>query len=152
MNLIIIFIILFTQPVLLQTVTQADQDSAMRKAKSIHQEQYEYYKQLQKASQITIKDFRFVLKEPNPTDSSTTIVYQLPIKSKIEIDVYNINGDKIKTIVTGEIVEGEHLAIWDNRDADDQAMENGIYLIKFNAEIEGIQKSFQKTAKVLVFH
>jgi hypothetical protein len=147
MKPIIPFIILLSQLAVAQIPTPAEQDSALKRAKSIHQEQYEYYKQLQK---ITIDDFRLALKEVNPANFSTTIEYQLPLKSKIKIDVYNIYGDKIKTIVKDEITEGEHIAIWDNRNADDQIVENGIYLIKFNAEIEKIRKSFQKTVKVLV--
>jgi hypothetical protein len=149
MKLIIPFIILLSQLLVAQIPTPAEQDSALKRAKSIHQEQYEYYKQLQK---ITIDDFQLALKEVNPTSSNTTIEYQLPIKLKIEIDVYNINGDKIKPIVTGEITEGEHIAIWDNRNADDQLVQNGIYLIKLNAEIEKIRKSFQKTTKILVLN
>ena len=149
MKLIIPFIILLGQLVVSQIPTPAEQDSAMKRAKSIHQEQYEYYKELQK---ITLDDFRLALKEVNPTNSNTTIEYQLPIKSKIKIDVYDINGDQIKTIETGELTEGEHIAIWDNRNADDQIVENGIYLIRFNAEIEKIRKNFQKTVKVLVLN
>lgn len=149
MKLIILVIFLLSQLVISQIPTPAEQDSAMKRAKSIHQEQYEYYKELQK---ITIDDFRLALKEVNPINSSTTIEYQLPIKSKIEIDVYNIYGDKIKTIATGELTEGEYIAIWDNRNANNQIADNGIYLIRLYAEIEKIRKSFQKTVKVLVLN
>jgi flagellar hook assembly protein FlgD len=143
---------LLRQLVNLQTTNQAEYDSAMKKAKSIHQEQYEHYKQLQRASEITDEDLQLVLKNPNPANTQTTLAYQLPIKSKIEMDVYNIYGDKIKTVVTGEITEGDHMAIWDNRNAENNVVESGIYLIKFSAKIEGIQESFQRRVKLLILN
>ena len=150
MHIIISLIILLGQPVLPQSAAQTSQDSAMKNAKSIHREQYEYYKQLQRAPEITVEDFHFALKNPNPANTESTIAYQLPMNSMIELNIYDLFGRKIKTFASGKITEGEHLATWDHINAENKVVESGIYLVKFNATIDANKRHFQKTLKLLI--
>lgn len=66
---------------------------------------------------------------PNPFNSSTTIRFFLPRLSNIRIEIYNIIGEKIKTL-SNEISEpGEHVITLDATD-----FSSGIYLLRFYAE------------------
>ena len=66
---------------------------------------------------------------PNPVKDRATLNYTLDQQSVVSIDVYNIIGNKVKTIVPGIQNSGEHTIDlnFDSKPA------NGIYFIKLNA-------------------
>jgi hypothetical protein len=57
---------------------------------------------------------RFVLRQnyPNPFNASTVINYALPYTSHVTIDVYNILGGKIETLVDTQQPAGNHQVVW----------------------------------------
>ncbi len=79
--------------------------------------------------------FRFELKNnyPNPFNPTTTIEYTIPVKSDVEISIYNLLGQKVKTIVNGEESAGEHNVSWDGTDFSDSRVASGIYLYRIVA-------------------
>ena len=50
---------------------------------------------------------------PNPTNSSITIKYYIPVNSLVTIEVFDVLGRKIETIVNETQSMGPHAAIWD---------------------------------------
>jgi hypothetical protein len=60
---------------------------------------------------------------PNPFNSSTLIRYTLSQKSKIELTIYNLLGEKIATLINGVQAGGQHQVSWQ---ADN--LSSGIYL------------------------
>ena len=65
---------------------------------------------------------------PNPFNSSTTISYTLPHSCDVTIDIYDILGRKVETLVNDEQPAGYHQVIWN---ADDAV--SGIYFYRINA-------------------
>ncbi len=65
---------------------------------------------------------------PNPFNPSTKINFDLPVSAKVKIDVINIIGQKIKTLVDGNYVAGSHELSFDASD-----LSSGIYIYKINA-------------------
>ncbi|MCP4633116.1 MAG: T9SS type A sorting domain-containing protein, partial [candidate division Zixibacteria bacterium] len=65
---------------------------------------------------------------PNPFNSSTTISYIIPTASYIRLNIYNILGSKIETIVNESQSKGLHNVIWDSK-----MFPSGIYFCKLNA-------------------
>lgn len=53
---------------------------------------------------------KFLLNQnyPNPFNSSTTITYKLPIDSDVELNIYNISGQKISTLISEKQIAGNH--------------------------------------------
>ncbi len=49
---------------------------------------------------------------PNPFNAQTTISYYLPSESEVTIDIFDILGRKIETLVTGSLPAGQHSIIW----------------------------------------
>lgn len=53
---------------------------------------------------------------PNPFNSSTAIEYGLPEEGRVRIDIYNLLGRKVETLVDEEKKAGQHRALWDASD------------------------------------
>ncbi len=65
---------------------------------------------------------------PNPFNASTTISYRLPEGSYVSIDVYDIIGRKIETLVSGHQNAGEHSVVWNANNVS-----SGVYFYRISA-------------------
>lgn len=74
---------------------------------------------------------------PNPFNSSTIIQFQLAQENKIRIELYNILGEKIQTIVEGFYSRGMHSI---NFSSD--KLPSGIYLYKMETGTQTLIKKF----------
>jgi hypothetical protein len=61
----------------------------------------------------SLKDFYLFQNHPNPFNPSTVISWQLPVGSQIELNIYNISGEKVVTLVSEKKVAGHHSIEWD---------------------------------------
>lgn len=66
---------------------------------------------------------------PNPFNGETTLRFTLPIASLTEVVGYDILGNKITTIFSGNMTAGEHLLRWDAAD-NGRALPSGIFLLR----------------------
>ncbi|MHB2156178.1 golvesin C-terminal-like domain-containing protein [Calditrichota bacterium GD2] len=64
---------------------------------------------------------------PNPFNASTTIRFNLPQRERVQLNVYNLLGKHIKTLLDGEAPAGVHRIIWDGRNESGQTVSSGIY-------------------------
>jgi hypothetical protein len=88
----------------------------------------------------------FVLQNfPNPITNGTTITYQLPKKTKVELTIYNILGQKVKTLINKTIYAGEFSVDWDGRNEYNQLVSSGIYVCR----IETLEGSFSRKMAVV---
>jgi hypothetical protein len=71
---------------------------------------------------------------PNPFNPTTTIHYELPQGSEVKLNVYNLLGQKIRTLINTKIEAGRHQIIWDGRNDSGISVASGIYLYHFEAE------------------
>ena len=67
---------------------------------------------------------------PNPFNPSTVIPYQLPTATHVRLDVFNVLGQHVATLVDEERQAGFHAAKWDATDAAGQAMAAGVYFYR----------------------
>ena len=67
---------------------------------------------------------------PNPFNPSTMIPYQLPTATHVRLDVFNVLGQHIATLVDAEQPAGFHAAQWDATDTAGQAMAAGVYFYR----------------------
>jgi len=67
---------------------------------------------------------------PNPFNPTTTISFSLPNEENIELTIYNIKGQKVKTLYSGLADEGEHTMIWEGKDSNDKLVSSGLYFYK----------------------
>ena len=67
---------------------------------------------------------------PNPFNPETTIVYNLPESGKVKLEVFNIKGQLVKTLLNEEMQKGEHSIVWSGFDSNNKPVSSGIYLYK----------------------
>ena len=67
---------------------------------------------------------------PNPFNPTTIISFSIPKESKVDITMYNINGQKVKTIAKDEFEKGFHKLIWNGKDSSGKEVGSGIYFYK----------------------
>ncbi|MDP2807905.1 MAG: carboxypeptidase regulatory-like domain-containing protein, partial [bacterium] len=67
---------------------------------------------------------------PNPVKNQTTIRYQLPAKSKIDLSVYNVLGQKVRILAQGSQNPGWHSVTWNGRDNGGRKVASGIYIYR----------------------
>jgi hypothetical protein len=75
---------------------------------------------------------QFVLEQnyPNPFNPKTIINYKLPITNYVELNIYNLLGEKVAILVSGRKEAGHHQVEWD---ASGQA--SGVYLYRLRTGI-----------------
>ena len=69
---------------------------------------------------------------PNPFNPETTISYQIKNPAKVEITVYNIKGQKVRTLVNEKKRNGLYKVIWNGKDNKNKTVASGVYLYKLN--------------------
>jgi len=70
---------------------------------------------------------------PNPFNPVTTIEYSLPDYSHVTIEVYNILGQKVQTLLDRDQALGPYTITWDGTDANSRPVATGAYLYRFQA-------------------
>lgn len=75
---------------------------------------------------------------PNPFNPTTAIEFSIQNNSKVELSIYNIKGQKIKTLTNNEFTKGSHLIVWNGDDESGKSMGSGIYLYKLNVNNKAI--------------
>jgi len=83
------------------------------------------------ASIHELQTMNFGLKNyPNPFNPSTTISFDLKSDSKVRLDIYNIKGQKVKTLTNGKHTSGKHSIVWNGYDSNDNSVSSGVYFYR----------------------
>lgn len=79
---------------------------------------------------------KFILNQnyPNPFNRQTNIKYYLPQSSNVELDVYNIMGQKVKTLVDGFQTVGFQSVTWDGTDKNGAEVASGVYFYRVKTD------------------
>ncbi|MCK4311381.1 MAG: T9SS type A sorting domain-containing protein, partial [Candidatus Cloacimonetes bacterium] len=70
---------------------------------------------------------------PNPFNPSTTIAYSVNEAGNVSIELYNIKGQKVCTLVDEYKNAGQHSIQWNGKDNNNQSVASGIYFYKMRA-------------------
>ena len=73
---------------------------------------------------------------PNPFNPTTTFSYSLANESEVSLTLFNIKGQKIKTLVSENQTAGVHHVIWDGTDDNGKKVSTGIYFSHCDAHNE----------------
>jgi hypothetical protein len=79
---------------------------------------------------------------PNPFNPETNIAFSISEASQVTIEIYNLRGEKVKTLVHEVLPAGEHSIIWNGRDSNGDRVSSGIYFYKLsvNGKTEAVKK------------
>jgi len=82
---------------------------------------------------------------PNPFNSETKIIFGLDSPQKVKLDIYDISGQLVKTLVNSELLEAQyHYVIWDGSNNQNLFVSSGTYFIRL------ITENTQKIMKMLL--
>ena len=84
------------------------------------------------ALSLTAQPQQFYLGQnyPNPFNPSTIIPYRLPVSTRVRLEVLNVLGQRLATLVDAERPAGFHTAAWDGMDASGRGVAAGVYLYR----------------------
>ena len=78
-------------------------------------------------------NFRLNQNYPNPFNSETWIQYTVPSPGSIRLDIYDISGRTIRTLLHGRQSPGTHRVKWDGRDDSGRELSSGLYVYQMRA-------------------
>jgi hypothetical protein len=81
---------------------------------------------------------------PNPFNPTTTISYEIPANEKVSLVVYDILGQKVKTLVNGVVKAGTHEVVWNGANEAGSRLSSGVYFYQLDAG------SFSRTMKMIM--
>jgi len=81
--------------------------------------------------------FHLAQNYPNPFNPSTTIRFDVPHTQSggvhVQLRVYNLLGELVRTLVDETKLAGQHLALWDGRNEQSEVVSTGIYIYRITA-------------------
>lgn len=69
---------------------------------------------------------------PNPFNPTTNINFNIPTAGKVNLSVYNVRGQLVKTLVDGNYAAGDHSVVWNGVDNNNNGVSSGVYFYKLN--------------------
>ena len=85
------------------------------------------------AEGVVPAEFALAQNFPNPFNASTTIAFQLGLPSQVELAVYNISGQRVRTLISGSLPAGHHHLQWDGHNDRGEPAASGAYLYQLSA-------------------
>ena len=77
--------------------------------------------------------FELTQNYPNPFNPTTEIAFSLPEARHVTLEIYNVLGQRVATLVNEFREAGPHLVPWDATDAEGHSVASGIYLYRLQA-------------------
>ena len=75
---------------------------------------------------------------PNPFNAQTQLVYTLPMAGPVELAIYNVMGQRVRTLVQDVQAAGRHQIAWDGRRDHGTTLASGVYLSRLVSD-QGVQ-------------
>jgi len=83
---------------------------------------------------ILPKEYQLEQNYPNPFNPQTTIEFALPDVGQVELEVYNVLGQKVKTLLNQQLPAGYHSVNWDGTDGSGLKVASGVYFYRLAAD------------------
>jgi len=91
-------------------------------------------------------DFGIYATAPNPTNADMLIGFAMPKSGNARLDIYNLSGQRVRTLLDGPAAAGVNTVRWDGRGEGSRALAPGAYFIRLKAGERVASK------KVLLYH
>ena len=84
-------------------------------------------------SRTAARSFSMKPGQPNPFETEITIEFELPEPASVQLEVFDLLGRRVRTILNARLDAGLHKATWDRRDAGGRRVEAGVYYSRLTA-------------------
>ncbi len=78
-------------------------------------------------------DFALNQNFPNPFNPTTTISFNIPKNGNVNLKIYNVAGQCVRTLVSGYQSAGNYSVVWDATDMNGSAVSAGVYFYVIEA-------------------
>ncbi len=85
---------------------------------------------------------------PNPFNPTTNFKFSLKKRAKVNLQIYNIKGQKVRTLISEKMEAGYHSMIWDGKDENRRNAASGVYFSIFEAD-DG-DSDYTSTKKIIL--
>lgn len=75
---------------------------------------------------------------PNPFNPSTTIAFSLARSSTVGLEIYNLRGQKVATLIHQYLPAGSYSVVWDSRDAGRATLPSGVFIYRLTVDGQAI--------------
>jgi hypothetical protein len=72
---------------------------------------------------------------PNPFNSSTLIDFFLPNRSEVRLEIFDVNGRRIKMLMQGTMAQGQHQVEWNGVDEANRLAASGVYYCRLRTGV-----------------
>lgn len=79
--------------------------------------------------------FKLFTNYPNPFNPSTTICYSLPVSADVKLNIYNLSGQKVRTLINQHQSSGTFEISWDGHNDNSVRVASGIYIYRMEINI-----------------
>ena len=87
---------------------------------------------------------------PNPFNPATVIPYELAASAHVRLEVFNLLGQRVATLVDGYQAAGAHTATWTATDAAGRAVSAGVYLYRLTVASTGSADAMSQTGRMVL--
>jgi hypothetical protein len=70
---------------------------------------------------------------PNPFNPSTRIGFYLAQGGQVDLNIYDLRGRMVRSLLSGPVTAGEHSLVWDGCDKDERNLAAGVYIVGIQA-------------------
>ena len=77
--------------------------------------------------------FTLLQNYPNPFNPETNIDYELPLESEVKVAIYNLRGQRVRTLLDAQQYPGRYAVSWDGKSDNGLSVATGIYLVRMQA-------------------
>ena len=84
-------------------------------------------------SVAALQTFALYANYPNPFNAETQMTYALPEAGAVELAIYNVGGQRVRTLVQGEQAAGRYQIVWDGRNDTGAGLASGVYLSRLTS-------------------
>ena len=81
---------------------------------------------------------------PNPFNPTTTIGFDLAHQGQVEIQIFDVSGRRIRTLVIGKLLGGHHIVTWNGLDDAGHSVASGVYFYQL------VTADYRATRKLVV--
>ena len=108
-------------------------------------------KEIQTSTKELFQGYQLLGNYPNPFNPTTTISYNLPRMSDVELKIYDLLGNEVKSYFIPSQSAGTQNIFWNGRNNFNEQVTSGIYIYRFRAvSREGKNEVFEKSAKLIM--
>lgn len=83
--------------------------------------------------QAVVHTVRFVGAVPNPFNPTTNLMFTLPAEAEVELDLFDVAGRRVRSLLAGRLPAGPQTVPWNGRDESGRLVASGTYFARLTA-------------------